>query len=60
MLPSATPDNFRHAVELALADEGADAVLTITVTPIMVTPLAIAQGIAEVKAQGTSRCSRCS
>jgi acyl-CoA synthetase (NDP forming) len=52
MLPSATPDNFRHAVELALADEGADAVLTITVTPIMVTPLAIAQGIAEVKAQG--------
>ncbi|MGD1149282.1 MAG: acetate--CoA ligase family protein [Thermoanaerobaculaceae bacterium] len=49
MLPSATPDNFRRAIELALADDGVDAVLTITVTPIMVTPLAIAQGIAEVK-----------
>ena len=46
MLPSATPDNFRRAVELALADEGVDAVLTITVTPIMVTPLQIAGGIA--------------
>ncbi len=49
MLPSATPDNFRSAIELALADEGVDAVLTITVTPIMVTPLQIADGIAAVK-----------
>ncbi len=46
MLPSATPDNFRRAVELVLADPGVDAALTITVTPIVVTPLAIAQGIA--------------
>jgi acetyl coenzyme A synthetase (ADP forming)-like protein len=49
MLPSATPDNFRQAVELALADQGVDAVLTITVTPIMVTPLQIAGGIAAAK-----------
>ena len=49
MLPSATPDNFRAAVELALADEGVDAVLTITVTPIMVTPLEVAHGIASAK-----------
>jgi acyl-CoA synthetase (NDP forming) len=46
MLPSATPDNFRQAIGLALADGGVDAVLTITVTPIMVTPLQIAGGIA--------------
>lgn len=49
MLPSATPDAFRQAVELALADHGVDAVLTITVTPIMVTPLQIAGGIAAAK-----------
>ena len=46
MLPSATPDNFRRAVELCLADPGVDAVLTITVTPIVVGPLDIAGGIA--------------
>ena len=46
MLPSATPDDFRRAVELVLADEGVDAALTITVTPITVTPPAIAAGIA--------------
>jgi acetate---CoA ligase (ADP-forming) len=46
MLPSATPDNFRQALELVLADDGVDAALTITVTPIMVTPLQIAGGIA--------------
>jgi len=49
MLPSATPDNFRRAVELVLADDGVDAALTITVTPIMVTPLAIAGGIAAAR-----------
>ncbi|TAM55365.1 MAG: GNAT family N-acetyltransferase, partial [Acidobacteria bacterium] len=49
MLPSATPDDFRRAVELALADGGVDAALTITVTPIMVTPPAIAAGIAAVR-----------
>ncbi|MBZ5588362.1 MAG: acetate--CoA ligase family protein [Acidobacteriia bacterium] len=49
MLPGATPENFRRATELALADEGVDSVVTITVTPIMVTPLQIAQGIAAVK-----------
>ncbi len=52
MLPSATPDNFKSAIELAMADEGVDAVLTITVTPIMVTPLQIAEGIAAVKPHG--------
>jgi acetyl coenzyme A synthetase (ADP forming)-like protein len=46
MLPSATPESFRQAIELALADAGVDAALTITVTPIMVTPLQIAAGIA--------------
>jgi len=46
MLPSATPDNFRRAVELTLADPGVDAVLTITVTPIVVGPLDVARGIA--------------
>lgn len=49
MLPSATPENFREAIELALADPGVDAALTITVTPIMVTPLQIAAGIAAAK-----------
>jgi acetyl coenzyme A synthetase (ADP forming)-like protein len=49
MLPSATPDNFRQAIELALADDGVDAALTITVTPIMVTPLQIAGGIAAAR-----------
>jgi len=49
MLPSATPDNFRQAIELALADPGVDAALTITVTPIMVTPLQIAGGIAAAR-----------
>ena len=49
MLPSATPDNFRQALELTLADDGVDAALTITVTPIMVTPLDIAGGIAAAK-----------
>ncbi len=49
MLPSATPDDFRRAVELALADGGVDAALTITVTPIMVTPPAIAAGIAAAR-----------
>ena len=46
MLPSATPANFRRAVELCLADPGVDALLTITVTPIVVGPLDIAGGIA--------------
>jgi acyl-CoA synthetase (NDP forming) len=54
MLPSATPDNFRRAVELALADPGVDAVLTITVTPIVVGPLEIAGGIA-AGAQGAAK-----
>jgi acetate---CoA ligase (ADP-forming) len=49
MLPSATPDNFRQALELVAADEGVDAVLTITVTPIVVTPLEIAAGIAAAR-----------
>jgi acetyl coenzyme A synthetase (ADP forming)-like protein len=49
MLPSATPENFRQALELAVTDPGVDAVVTITVTPIVVTPLEIAKGIAAVK-----------
>jgi acyl-CoA synthetase (NDP forming) len=52
MLPSATPDNFRQAIELALADRGVDAALTITVTPIMVTPLQIAGGISSARRPG--------
>ena len=52
MLPSATPDNFRQALDLALADQGVDAALTITVTPIMVTPLDIARGIAAARPAG--------
>ncbi len=52
MLPSATPANFRSAIELALADEGVDAALTITVTPIVVTPLQVAEGIAAAGTPG--------
>lgn len=52
MLPSATPESFRRAIELALADAGVDAALTITVTPIMVTPLQIAGGIASARLPG--------
>lgn len=46
MLPSATPDNYRDAISLVAADGGVDALVTITVTPIMVGPLDIAAGIA--------------
>jgi acetyl coenzyme A synthetase (ADP forming)-like protein len=53
MLPSATPDNFRQALELVAADEGVDAALTITVTPIVVTPLEIAAGIATARRPDT-------
>ncbi len=49
MLPSATPENFRQALELVAVDGGVDAVLTITVTPIVVTPLQIASGIAAAR-----------
>jgi len=49
MLPSATPDNFRRALELVTADDGVDAALTITVTPIVVTPLQIASGLAAAR-----------
>ncbi len=49
MLPSATPDNFRQALELVAGDSGVDAVLTITVTPIVVTPLQIASGLASAR-----------
>ncbi len=54
MLPSATPEDFARALKLAVADEGVDAVLTITVTPIMVAPIDIARAIAAV-APATSK-----
>jgi acetate---CoA ligase (ADP-forming) len=46
MLPSATAEHFRHAVELLAADDGADALLTITVTPPLAPPLDVARAIA--------------
>ena len=46
LLPSATPVHFHDAALLLLADPGVDAVVTITVTPIMVDPLDIASGVA--------------
>ena len=46
MLPSATPDDFRRALDLVAGDGGVDAVVTITVTPILVKPLDIARAIA--------------
>jgi acetyl coenzyme A synthetase (ADP forming)-like protein len=52
MLPSATPDNFRQALEVVLADGSVDAAVTITVTPIVVTPLEIAAGIAAARHPG--------
>ncbi len=46
MLPSATPENFARALELVAADPGVDALMTITVTPILVTPIDIARALA--------------
>jgi acetate---CoA ligase (ADP-forming) len=46
MLPSATPEHFARALALAAADAGVDALLTITVTPILVQPIDIASAIA--------------
>jgi acetate---CoA ligase (ADP-forming) len=48
MLPSATPENFARAIDLVAADGGVDALLTITVTPILVQPVDIARAIAAV------------
>jgi acetyl coenzyme A synthetase (ADP forming)-like protein len=48
MLPSATAENFRRALDLALADPGVDAALSLTVTPVMVGPRPVAEGIAAV------------
>lgn len=46
MLPSATPENFRRAVELVGEDAGVDATLVITVTPPMCDALAVAEAVA--------------
>ena len=46
MLPSGTPEHFRRAIATVLADDEIDAVMTITVTPIVVTPADIAAGMA--------------
>jgi len=46
MLPGATPEHYRRAVELVGADGGVDAALVITVTPPMGDPLAVAEGVA--------------
>jgi acyl-CoA synthetase (NDP forming) len=46
MLPSGTPEHFRQAMTTVLADDEIDMVMAITVTPIVVTPVDIAAGIA--------------
>ncbi|MGE5237146.1 MAG: acetate--CoA ligase family protein [Acidobacteriota bacterium] len=46
MLPSATADNYRTAIGLVAGDPGVDAIVTVTVTPIVVGPHEIAAGIA--------------
>jgi len=46
MLPGATPENYVRAAALAAADPGVDAVLTVTVTPIMVRPIDVARALA--------------
>ena len=54
MLPSGTPEHFRRAIATVLADDEIDAVMTITVTPIVVTPADIAAGMA-VGAAGAAK-----
>ncbi len=48
MLPSATPEHYRRALELVLADDGVDAAVVIVVTPILVRPEDIARQVAAV------------
>ncbi len=46
MLPSATPDHYRRAVELVCAEPGVDAAMVITVTPPMTPATAVAEQLA--------------
>jgi acetyl coenzyme A synthetase (ADP forming)-like protein len=48
MLPSATPEHYARAVELAAADPGVDALVVITVRPPLLPPLAVARAVAAV------------
>lgn len=50
MLPSATPEHYARAVELAAADPGVDALVTITVRPPLMPPLEVARAIAAAAA----------
>lgn len=54
MLPSATPDHYRAAIEAVTADPGVDAALVITVTPPMTPATAVAEQVA-VAAAGTDK-----
>lgn len=45
MLPGATPEFYRHAVELALGDEAVDAVMAIAVTPPLTGPYRVLEGL---------------
>lgn len=47
MLPSARPQDFREALRLASRDPGVDAVVTITVTPPLASPMDVARALAE-------------
>jgi acyl-CoA synthetase (NDP forming) len=46
MLPSARPEDYRRAVELALGDGGVDAAVVITVTPPQGSALEVARAVA--------------
>ena len=45
MLPAATPENYRQAVELAVADEAVDAVMAIAVTPPLTGPFRVLEAL---------------
>jgi acetate---CoA ligase (ADP-forming) len=51
MLPSATAEHYQRALGLVLDDDGVDAAITVTVTPILVQPLAIAGALAAASPQ---------
>lgn len=46
MLPAATAEHYRRAVELVSSDVNVDSTLVITVTPPMADPLTVAEGVA--------------
>ncbi|MGC8916017.1 MAG: acetate--CoA ligase family protein [Thermoanaerobaculum sp.] len=51
MLPSARPQDFREALRLVSRDSGVDAVVTITVTPPLASPMDVARALAEAGVQ---------